>query len=87
MVASVSEWHRCIRWGSLDKDDEQEEEGTLLLFPTLLSKHLNTGRSSLSSFRLLFSWSWTLESADEGSLRLNEGPPTYTSQYQISPNN
>lgn len=39
---------------------------------------MNTGRSSLSSFRLLFSCCWTAESTeDEGSLLLNGGPPTY----------
>ena len=73
IVASVSEWHLWIRWGSL----ESESDVALLLFPTLWSKHWNTGRSSLSSFRLLFSCIWTLESSDEGSLLLNGGPPTY----------
>lgn len=72
MVASVSEWHLWIRWGSL------ETAAVLLLFPTLWSKLVNTGRSSLSSFRLLFSCCWTAESTeDEGSLLLNGGPPTY----------
>lgn len=79
IVASVSEWHLWIRWGSFDRAT------VLLLFPTLWSKLVNTGRSSLSSFRLLFSCCWTAESTeDEGSLLLNGGPPTYIPSDQIT---
>lgn len=79
MVASVSEWHLWIR-GALDDDDKQRED-EMALFPTCpASKQGKAVRSSVSSFLLLFSCCWALESAVEGEsmLLLDEGPPTFS---------
>lgn len=70
MVASVSEWHLWMRRGCLVAPADDDDAA-------LLSKLLNTGLSSLSSLRLLFSCcAAELPGSPHGSLLFDGGPPT-----------